>query len=97
MDPMYYEDLRGRLFGLLIVLEDRIEKQDAALIHEFIAADEYELALEELAGFLALAGTRITDQERGDMLALAQRMQMDDNVPRTLAFCPRQINAPAGP
>src|SRR5271154_5074866 len=48
MDPMYYEDLRGRLFGLLILLEDRMEKQDAALIHQFIAADEYGLALEEL-------------------------------------------------
>jgi hypothetical protein len=31
------------------------------------------------------------------MAVLAQRMQMDDNVPRTLAFCPRQIAAPAGP
>ncbi len=97
MDPMYYEDLRGRLFGLLILLEDRMEKQEAALIHGFTAADEYELALEELAGFLALAGIPITDQERGDMLALAQRMQMDDNVPRTLAFCPRQVSAPVDP
>ena len=97
MDPISCEDLRGRLSGLLILLEDRMEKQEAALIHEFIAAGEYGLALEELAGFLALAGTPITDPERGDMLALAQRMQMDDNVPRTLAFCPRQVAAPAGP
>ena len=94
---MSCEDLHGRPSGLLIPLEDRMEKQEAALIHEFIAAGEYGLALEELAGFLALAGTPITDPERGDMLALAQRMQMDDNVPRTLAFCPRQVAAPAGP
>src|SRR5271155_4336211 len=46
------------------------------------------LAPEELAGFLALAGTPITDPERGAMLVLAQRMQVDDNVPRALAFCP---------
>jgi hypothetical protein len=97
MDPMYHEDLRRRLSGLLILLDDRMEKHDAALIHQFIAAGEYGLAPEELAGFLAVAGTPITDPERGDMLALAQRMQMADNVPRTLAFCPRQIAAPAGP
>ena len=40
MDPMSCEDLRGRLSGLLILLEDRMEKQDAALIHQFIAAGE---------------------------------------------------------
>jgi hypothetical protein len=97
MDPMHYEDQGGRLSGLLILLEDRMEKHDAALIHQFIAAGEYALALEELAGFLAVAGTLITDQERGGMAVLAQRMQMDDNVPRTVAFCPRQIAAPAGP
>jgi hypothetical protein len=56
-------------------------------------AHEYGLALEGLAGFLALAGTPITDPERGAMLALAQGMQMDDNVPRTLAFCTRQVAA----
>jgi hypothetical protein len=50
---------------------------------------EYGLALEELAGCLALAGTPITGQERNDMVALAADMQMDDNVPLTLAFCPR--------
>jgi hypothetical protein len=37
-----------------------MEKHDAALIHQFIAAGEYALALEELAGFLAVAGTLIT-------------------------------------
>jgi hypothetical protein len=93
----HYEDQGGRLSGLLILLEDRMEKHDAALIHQFIAAGEYGLAQEELAGFLAVAGTLITDQERGGMAVLAQRMQIDDNVPRTLAFCPRQIAAPAGP
>ena len=97
MDPMSCEDLRGRLSGLLILLEDRMEKQEAALIHEFIAAGEYGLGPGRTRRLSALAGTPITDPERGVMLALAQRMQMDDNVPRTLAFCPRQIAAPAGP
>ena len=38
MDPMYYEDLHGRLSGQLILLEDRVEKHEAALLHRFIAA-----------------------------------------------------------
>jgi hypothetical protein len=96
MTPGYYEDLQGRLLGLLIVLDSRMKAKEAQQIHEFVAAGEYELALEELTGYLALAGTPITDQERGDMLALARTMQMDDNVPRTVAFCPRQITAPPG-
>lgn len=92
MDAAYYEDLQGRLFGLLIVLEDRLGARDAEQLHEFIAVGEYGLALEEMAGVLAQAGTSITDQERGDMLALARRMKMDDDlVPRALAFCPRRI------
>jgi hypothetical protein len=63
----------------------------ANLICHFAGVGEYGLALEELAGYLALAGTGtpITGQERNDMMALAAEMQMDDNVRLTLAFCPR--------
>lgn len=80
MEPGYFQDLHGRLFGLLILLDSRMRADDAQQIHEFIAAGEYGLPLEELTGYLALAGTPITDHERSDMLALAQAMQMDDNV-----------------
>jgi len=45
---------------------------------------EYGLALEEIAGALAQAKVPVTDQERGDMLALARRMKLDDLVPRAL-------------
>jgi hypothetical protein len=36
MDPAWFEDLKGRLMGLLIALEDRLEKSDARQVHEFI-------------------------------------------------------------
>ena len=97
MDPMSCEDLRGRAIRPADPARRPHGEHGAALIHEFIAAGEYGLALEELAGFLALAGTPITDPDRGVMLAPAQRMRMDDNVSRTLAFCPCQVAAPAGP
>ncbi|HLM89550.1 MAG TPA: hypothetical protein VK284_11080 [Streptosporangiaceae bacterium] len=50
---------------------------------------EYSLALEEIAGALAREKIAITDPERGDMLALTQKMKMDDPVPRARGFCPR--------
>jgi len=51
---------------------------------------EYGLALEEIAGTLAQDAIAITGQERGDMLTLAARMNLDgDLVPRALAACPQ--------
>ena len=41
------EDRHGRLFGLLILLEDRLGGEEAQLVHPFIAAGECALALEE--------------------------------------------------
>jgi hypothetical protein len=32
----------------------------------------------------------LSTEERADMLALVDRMQMDDRVARTLAFCPQR-------
>ena len=90
MDAAYYEDLPGRLYALLIMLEDRLGGHQARLFHHFIEVGEYGLALEEITGPLAQATIAITDQERRDMLTLARRMQMDDFVPHALESCPRQ-------
>jgi len=76
MDPGFYEDLAGRLYGLLIGLEDRLNSDDAAIIHQFIDARHYGLALEEIARTLAHRTIAITDRERADMLALADRVDM---------------------
>jgi hypothetical protein len=89
MDAACYEDLQGRLFSLLILLEDRLGGEQADQVHHFIDVGEYGLALEEMTGVLAQARAPITDQERGDMLALTRRMKMDDLVPRALGFGPR--------
>ena len=88
MDGAYYDDLAGRLYGLLIMLDDRLDKEQAQLLHHFIEVSEYGLALEEIAGALAQDKIGITDRERSDMLALARRMKMDDLVPHALGFCP---------
>jgi hypothetical protein len=89
VDASYYEDLAGRLYGLLIMLEDRLGREQVQLFHHFIEVGEYGLALEEIAGALAQDTIAITDQERGDMLTLARRMEMDNLVPHALESCPR--------
>ena len=81
LSAAYYEDLAGRLYGLLIGLDDRLDREDVRQVHHFIEVGEYGLALEEIAGALAQATVAITDQERSDMLALTRTMNMDDLVP----------------
>jgi hypothetical protein len=93
LDTAYDEDLAGRLYGLLIGLDDRLDREAARQLHRFIEVGEYGLALEEIAGALAYAKVAITDQERSDMLALTATMNMDDLVPRALGFCPRAGSA----
>jgi hypothetical protein len=81
LDTAYYEDLAGRLYGLLIGLDDRLDREDTGLLQHFIEVGEYDLALKEIAGALAHAKMPITDQERSDMLTLTATMAMDDLVP----------------
>ena len=76
MDPGFYEDLAGRLYGLLIGLEDRLNSDDASIIHQFIDARHYGLALEEIARTLAHRTIAITDEERAGVLALAYQVDM---------------------
>ena len=94
MDAAYYEDLAGRLYGLLIMLEDRLGGEQARLLHHFIEVGEYGLALEEIACALAQDTIAITGQERGDMLALACQMQMDDLYPARWDPAPHASDRP---
>ena len=90
MDSAYFEDLAGRLYGLLIGLDDRIGSEQAQWLHHVIDVGEYGLALEDIAGTLAQDAIAITGQQRADMLALAARMNLEgDLVPRALAACPQ--------
>jgi hypothetical protein len=70
MDNAHYQDLAGRLYGLVIRLSDRKPADRAGWVHHVIEVGEYVLALEDLAAILAPGKTAITDQERADMLTL---------------------------
>jgi hypothetical protein len=71
MHNAYYEDLAGRLYGLVIRLSGRLPADQAQWLHHVVEVGEYALALEDMAGMLAYGKIAISDQERGDMLALA--------------------------
>jgi hypothetical protein len=88
MDAATFEDISGRLRGLLIGMEDRMPVRDVQLISEFVDAGELGLALEQIADVLSEDEMPITSAERRDMLELVDRMQMDDRVPGALRFCP---------
>ena len=76
-DWAYFEDLAGRLYGLVIIFSDRLPADQAQWLHHVVEVGEYGLALEDLTTMLAHDKITITDQERGDIAALAQRMGMD--------------------
>lgn len=88
MDRGYYEEIAAQLHGLLIRLDDRLPGKDVTLIAEFIDANELGLALEQMADVLSEDEQPLSSGERADMLALVDRMQMGDRVPRALSFCP---------
>lgn len=88
MDASYYEEIRGRLHGLLIRLSDRIPANDQELITEFIDANELGLALEQIAYVLSEEELPLVPDERVDILALAEHMEMGEEVPRALERCP---------
>ncbi|WAX55711.1 MafI family immunity protein [Jatrophihabitans cynanchi] len=88
MDRADYEDIAGQLRGLLIRLDDRLSSKDAALIAEFIDVGEPGLALEWMADQLSEYDQPLASDERVDMLALVERMQMKDRASRALASCP---------
>lgn len=90
MDAAYYEEIAGIVRGLTIRLSDRLSEQDLIVITEYLDVNELGLALEQIADVLCEDEQPVTADERADMLTLADRMQLDDRVSRTLALCPER-------
>jgi len=71
MDPGFYQDLTGRLDGLLTVLGDRLNCADVPVNHQFTGARHVALALEEIARTVAYRQIGTTVREHAGVLALA--------------------------
>lgn len=96
-DAAYYEDLAGRLYGLVSRLGDRLSGDEAQWLHHVTKLGEYGLALDDMAKILAYGKIAITDQERGDILCLAERMKSEGGaVPQALEACPRTETPDSG-
>ena len=93
-DSSHYQEISGRLNGLLIRLSDRMPARDQELVTEFIDANELSLALEQMADGLSEDERPLLPDERGDMLALAERMELGERVPRALERCPSSTQLP---
>ena len=76
-DSVYFEDLAARLYGLVIIFSDRLPADQVQWLHHVVEVGEYGLTLEDLAAMLAYDKIAVTDQERGDVVALARQMGMD--------------------
>ena len=76
-DSAYYEDLAGRLHGLVISFSDRLPADQAQWLHHTVEVGEYGLALEDLAAMLAHGKIAVADREHDDIVALARQICMD--------------------
>jgi hypothetical protein len=83
MDPAFYEDLTGRDYGLLIVLQDRLNCEDAPVIYQFTGARHDALPLQEIARAAAHRGIGITAREH--VLARANQAPPASELVRELA------------
>lgn len=81
-------EIRGQLLGMLIRLEDRLAPGQVTFVQELIDADEWGVALEQIADVLAEDEVTLHDDERADLVALNDRMGMGSRVPGALTLCP---------
>lgn len=89
MDAHFYEELRGRLVGVLVLVADRLDARAAEYVTDFLDHAEYGLALETMTDALAEAEAPLTPDERQMILSVAHRMELNDGrVERNLSFCP---------
>ncbi len=76
----YYEDLQGQLRGLLIALEGRLTRDQAALLNELVDANESGVALEMMIDILSQQGEPIARQLLEQMVRLAERMGLSTTI-----------------
>ena len=83
MDPGFCQDLTRRPYGLLIVLEDRLNCDDSSVIHQVVFARHYGLALGEIARTAAHRQTGTTVREHVGARALAGVLARADQAPQS--------------
>jgi hypothetical protein len=84
-DASYYEQLQGRLRGLLIAVENRLRPDQVSLLDELIEANECGVALHMLRDLLAEAKAPISAAERDHIAQLAATMKLPPGEPQRMS------------
>jgi hypothetical protein len=89
-DAAYYEDLRGRVRGVLIATADLFPANQVGLVDELIDANESGVALEMLSEMLVEVQARVEPQ----VIDQVDRLVRDMGLPRDVAERVRTLRAP---
>jgi len=79
-DATYYEDLRGRVRGVLILTAEFLPTPKVTLIDELIDANESGIALEMLSEMLVTASATVGPQVVKDIERLVRDMKLEPEV-----------------
>jgi hypothetical protein len=74
VDAAYYDELRGRVYALFVVVTDRLSVDCREMVAEFLDRAEYGLAVEWMAATLAETKAALSDDERTTFRALSEIM-----------------------
>ena len=88
MTHIDFDDLGGRLRGLLIQLDDILTKDEAAEVEELLEHAEFGEALHTLVWIIVEEDKRIGRSHFDDIQTLADRMDVDHELPEQL---PRHV------
>ena len=79
----YYEELRGKVLALLIMIQDQLPSATVKIVAELVDANEPGVALETMSEMLVESGEAITLESLALVDDLVRTMQLDSvNVER---------------
>jgi len=79
-DAPYYEELQGRLRGLLTTVAHWLTTEEAALVGELIDANELGVSLEMMAEMLQGADARLDASIANEVADIAEQMGLPTSV-----------------
>lgn len=80
----YYDDLGGRLRGVVISLGDVLSSEEATDVEEFIEHAEFGEALRSLAWIIVETNKQIAASDLTEIEALARLMEITEEMPNGL-------------
>lgn len=85
LDQSYYDDLRGKLHGLVIALGPALTESEASAVTDFLDVGEYGLALMTLADIIVEEGKQIHAAEYESIVKFARQMKIEDKISPALS------------